>query len=114
MQGMSETDPQTSQGFSRHILVLPCHPVGELIEPLYSSSSLCISSHSLKDRHTIFKNYRMKTYTSKSAKQDQDNTSVYEAFVEYLNSVYFEGAAETLDKELINFEYAAYISCYGN
>jgi len=56
----------------------------------------------------------MKTYTSKSAKQDQDNNSVYEAFVEYLNSVYFEGAAETLDKELINFEYAAYLSCYGN
>jgi hypothetical protein len=56
----------------------------------------------------------MKTYTSKSTKQDQDKTNVYEAFVEYLNSVYFEGAAEILDEELINFEYAAYLSCYGN
>jgi hypothetical protein len=54
----------------------------------------------------------MKTYTSKSAQQDQDNNSMYEAFVEYLNSVYSEGAAEDLDQELINFEYQAYLSCY--
>ena len=56
----------------------------------------------------------MKTYTSKSAKDNQDNSSVWEAFTEYLNSVYFEGAAETLEEELIKFEYAAYLSCYGN
>lgn len=56
----------------------------------------------------------MKTYTSKSAKVNQDNSSVWEAFTEYLNSVYFEGAAETLETELVEFEYAAYLSCYGN
>ncbi len=55
----------------------------------------------------------MKTYTSKSAQKDQDNSSVYEAFVEYLNSVYFEGAAETLDRELVRFEYETYLSYYG-
>jgi hypothetical protein len=31
-----------------------------------------------------------------------------------MNSVYFEGAAEMLDKELVCFEYVAYLSCYGN
>ena len=56
----------------------------------------------------------MKTYTSKSAKDNQDNSSVWESFTEYLNSVYFEGAAEILEEELIKFEYAAYLSCYGN
>jgi hypothetical protein len=64
--------------------------------------------------HIIIKNYRMKTYTSKSAKDNQDNSSVWEAFTEFLNSVYFEGASESLDPELIQFEYAAYLSCYGN
>jgi hypothetical protein len=56
----------------------------------------------------------MKTYTSKSAKDNQDNSSVWEAFTEYLNSVYFEGAEETLEEELVKFEYAAYLSSYGN
>lgn len=42
----------------------------------------------------------MKTYTSKSAKDNQDNSSVWEAFTEYLNSVYFEGAAETLEVKI--------------
>jgi len=49
----------------------------------------------------------MRTYTLKSAKDNQDNSSVWEAFTEYLNSVYFEGAAETLEEELIKFEFAA-------
>jgi hypothetical protein len=57
----------------------------------------------------------MKTYSLKSAAQDQENTStVWEAFVSYLESVYFEGAAETLEPELVNFEYQTYKSCYGN
>ena len=56
----------------------------------------------------------MKTYTLKSAKDNQDNSSVWESFTEYLNSVYFEGASESLDPELISFEYAAYLSSYGN
>lgn len=57
----------------------------------------------------------MKTYKLKSAAVEQENsTNLWEAFVTYLDSVYFEGAAELLDKELVCFEYNAYISCYGN
>ena len=56
----------------------------------------------------------MKTYTSKSAKGNQDNSSVWESFTEYLNTVYYEGASESLDPELIQFEYSAFLSCYGN
>ena len=55
----------------------------------------------------------MKTYTSKSAITDHETNTVWEAFVSYLDSVYFEGAAEDLAPELVNFEYEAYLSCYG-
>ncbi|MDP2337141.1 MAG: hypothetical protein Q8N05_11980 [Bacteroidota bacterium] len=55
----------------------------------------------------------MKTYTLKSAVTDQETNTAWEAFVCYLDSVYFEGAAENLSPELVNFEYEAYLSCYG-
>ena len=56
----------------------------------------------------------METYTSKSAKDNDDNGSVWDSFIEYLNTVYYEGASESLDPELIQFEYSAFLSCYGN
>jgi hypothetical protein len=56
----------------------------------------------------------MKTYTSKSSAAEQEANTVWEAFVSYLETVYFEGAAEELDRELVNFEFEAYKSCYGN
>jgi hypothetical protein len=62
--------------------------------------------------HEFFKNYRMKTYTLKSAAKNQETNTVWDAFVDYLETVYFEGAAEELDKELIEFEYNSYKSCY--
>lgn len=55
----------------------------------------------------------MKTYTLKSAKKDQETSTVWEAFVNYLETVYFEGAAEQLNQDLVNFEYEAYKNCYG-
>ena len=55
----------------------------------------------------------MKTYSLKSAAGTQENNNVWDAFVNYLETVYFEGAAETLEPELVNFEYEAYKSCYG-
>jgi hypothetical protein len=54
----------------------------------------------------------MKTYTLKSAAQINETNTVWEAFVEYLDSVYFEGASEELDQELVNFEYQSYLDCY--
>ena len=56
----------------------------------------------------------MKTYSTKSAAKNQESITVWDAFVNYLETVYFEGAAEELDRELVNFEYEAYKSCYGN
>jgi len=53
----------------------------------------------------------MKTYKLKSAAVDQENRqNLWEAFVTYLDSVYFEGAAELLDQELISFEYNQFVS----
>ena len=53
----------------------------------------------------------MKTYRLKSAAVNQENsTNLWEAFVTYLDSVYFEGAAELLDKELVCFEYNQFVS----
>ena len=46
----------------------------------------------------------MKTYTSKSAAKNQDTNIVWDAFVNYLEPIYFEGATEDLDQELVNFE----------
>jgi hypothetical protein len=54
----------------------------------------------------------MKTYTLRSAAKNQETNTVWDAFVEYLETVYFESAAEELDKELVEFEYESYKSCY--
>ena len=54
----------------------------------------------------------MKTYTLKSAAKNQETNTVWDAFVDYLETVYFEGAAYELDKELVEFEYNSYKSCY--
>ena len=57
----------------------------------------------------------MKTIRLKSASDNQPTRqNLCDDFVQHLESIYFEGAAELLDKELISFEYNAYISCYGN
>lgn len=53
----------------------------------------------------------MKTYRIKSAAEDQEKRqNLWEAFTQYLDSIYFEGAAELLDKELVSFEYNQFVS----
>lgn len=53
----------------------------------------------------------MKTHRIKPAAEDQGNrTTLWEEFTQYLDSIYFEGASEVLDKELISFEYNQYVS----
>lgn len=49
----------------------------------------------------------MNTCTAHTANQNTEN-SVWENFVEYLDQIYFEGASELLEKELISFEYHQY------
>jgi len=53
----------------------------------------------------------MKPYQLKLAEKNQEIHTVWEAFVEYLETVYFEGAADELDKELLEFEYESYEIC---
>lgn len=57
----------------------------------------------------------MKTYRKNTAAEDQDKRqNLWEAFTQYLDSIYFEGAADLLDKELVSFEYNQYISSIAN
>jgi hypothetical protein len=49
----------------------------------------------------------MNTYTAHTASENTEN-QVWENFVEYLETIYFDGAAEMLNKELVAFEYHQY------
>lgn len=53
----------------------------------------------------------MKTYTSKN-EQSFENQSVWEAFTAYLSSIYFEGAENELDPDLVEFEYEWFLGAY--
>lgn len=46
----------------------------------------------------------MNTYTTHTALNNTKNLA-WENFVEYLETIYFDGAAEILNKELLAFEY---------
>ncbi len=51
----------------------------------------------------------MKTYLVKSTKRElNETTSVWDAFKDHLENIYFPGALELLAKDLIAFEYEAY------
>jgi len=53
----------------------------------------------------------MKTYRLKPATEIQETRStLWDEFTQYLDSIYFEGASELLDQELISFEYNQFIS----
>lgn len=55
----------------------------------------------------------MKAY-SKQNEEFATETEFYDAFVNYLDSVYFPGASEVLEPGLIEFEYANYKSSYAH
>lgn len=53
----------------------------------------------------------MKTHRKNTAAEDQENRqNLWEAFTQYLDSIYFDGAVEVLDKELVSFEYSQFVS----
>lgn len=54
----------------------------------------------------------MKTYDIESAEVTPPVKNTWESFVSYLESIYFEGAAELLDQKLICFEYNVYIESF--
>ena len=55
----------------------------------------------------------MKSYYRKNSKKElNEQTNLWDAFVNYLDTNYFPGASETLDTKTIAFEYEAFKSCY--
>jgi len=63
--------------------------------------------------HIILKLNIMKSYYRKNSKKElNEQTNLWDAFVNYLDTNYFPGASETLDTKTIAFEYEAFKSCY--
>jgi len=44
--------------------------------------------------------------------EDIRTTNSWDAFVEFLETIYFPGAAELLERKLIAFEFEVFKSCY--
>lgn len=51
-------------------------------------------------------------YRYKQRKEENQKVNIWDAFVSHLDSTYFPGASELLDKKLVAFEYEAFKSCY--
>jgi hypothetical protein len=57
----------------------------------------------------------MKSTSYQNIRKDlNETTTLWDAFVNYLESTYFPGASEILDTKTICFEYEAFKSCYSN
>jgi hypothetical protein len=54
----------------------------------------------------------MKTYRYNQKREEKQVINLWDAFVTHLDTTYFPGASELLDKQLIAFEYAEFKSCY--
>jgi hypothetical protein len=55
----------------------------------------------------------MKSNSYKNSKKEQtQQTNLWDAFVNHLDSTYFPGASELLDNKLIAFEYDSFKQCY--
>ena len=57
----------------------------------------------------------MKSYTYKKRREEEkETTTLWDAFVDHLNSTYFEGAEELLPSKTISFEYESFKNCYAH
>ena len=55
----------------------------------------------------------MKSYSYKNSREEQkQQTNLWDAFVNHLDSTYFPGASELLDSKLIAFEYEVFKNCF--
>ena len=54
----------------------------------------------------------MKSYSQNNSNNETKKQNLWEAFVSHLESTYFPGASETLESQLIAFEYEQFCSCY--
>ena len=44
--------------------------------------------------------------------EQNEKTKLWDAFVTYLETIYFPGASEILDAKLVAFEYESYMNIY--
>ena len=57
----------------------------------------------------------MKSTSYKNRREEEKTrTNLWDAFVNYLDSTYFPGASETLDTQLVAFEYESFKNCYAS
>ena len=55
----------------------------------------------------------MKSYSYKNSKKEETRqTNLWDAFVNHIETTYFPGASELLDKQLIAFEYENFKRSY--
>jgi hypothetical protein len=52
------------------------------------------------------------TYRCKQRREEKQRINIWDAFVTHLETTYFPGASELLDKKLIAFEYEAFKTCH--
>jgi len=52
----------------------------------------------------------MKTIRLTHSSESETRQNLWDEFTQYLDSIYFEGASELLDQELISFEYNQFVS----
>ena len=57
----------------------------------------------------------MKSTSYKNSREEEKTrTNLWDAFVNHLEMTYFPGASETLDTQLIAFEYESFKNCYAS
>ena len=55
----------------------------------------------------------MKSYQLQNSRKElNEKTTIWDAFTNYLDSIYFPGAADLLDRQLVAFEYEAFKELY--
>ncbi|MDX8339066.1 hypothetical protein SLH46_07715 [Draconibacterium sp. IB214405] len=54
----------------------------------------------------------MKSYRNNHSKEDWQLTNIWDAFVDHVDSIYFAGASELLDKRTLAFELDSFTTYY--
>ncbi len=56
----------------------------------------------------------MKSYSNNHIKEENLLTNIWDAFVDHIDSIYFPGASELLDKKTLSFEFESFVTYYPN
>ena len=54
----------------------------------------------------------MKIYIKRKEKEEETKMNLWDAFTNHLDSIYFPGATDSLDKKTLAFEYENFKACY--